>query len=45
VELVDDGTLRVEVERRVSLDELPGIHREAAAGGLRGKVIVIPGQN
>ena len=45
VGLVDDGTLRVEVERRVSLDELPGIHREAAAGGLRGKVIVIPGQN
>ena len=44
VALVDDGTLRVEVERRVALDELPEIHRQASLGELRGKVVVIPAQ-
>ena len=40
--LVDAGELTVEVARRVSLAELPEIHRQSAAGELRGKVIATP---
>jgi NADPH:quinone reductase-like Zn-dependent oxidoreductase len=40
--LVDSGELTVDVAQRVSLDELPEIHRLSAAGELRGKVVAIP---
>ncbi|MGN6425729.1 MAG: NADP-dependent oxidoreductase [Leifsonia sp.] len=42
VERVDAGELRVEVARRIPLAELPALHAEAADGGLRGKVVVVP---
>ncbi|MFB4354353.1 NADP-dependent oxidoreductase [Microbacterium sp. LS_15] len=42
VGLADAGVLTVEVTRRVSLDELPAVHAEAAEGRIAGKVIVIP---
>lgn len=42
VSLVDQGALSVEVTRRIPLDELPGLHAEAAAGRIAGKVIVLP---
>jgi NADPH:quinone reductase-like Zn-dependent oxidoreductase len=42
VAMVDSGALRIDVARRVSLPELPTIHAEAAAGTLRGKVIIAP---
>jgi NADPH:quinone reductase-like Zn-dependent oxidoreductase len=42
VALVDEGELRVDVARRVPLDELRGVHAGAAAGTLRGKVIAVP---
>lgn len=41
VALVDSGDLRVEVDRRVPLSELPAIHAQAAAGELRGKVVAV----
>jgi NADPH:quinone reductase-like Zn-dependent oxidoreductase len=41
VSLVDDGSLQVEVTRRIPLSELPGLHAEAAAGRVSGKVIVL----
>ena len=42
VDLVDRGELRVEVARRVPLDELPALHADAAAGALpSGKVVVV----
>ena len=41
VALVDRGELRVDVAERVPLSELPAIHAKAAAGALRGKVIVL----
>lgn len=40
--LVDDGSLEVEVTRRIPLAELPALHAEAAAGRIAGKVIVLP---
>lgn len=40
VAMVDRGELRVDVARRVPLAELPSVHAEAAAGTLRGKVVV-----
>jgi NADPH:quinone reductase-like Zn-dependent oxidoreductase len=40
--LVDAGELPVEVTRRIPLSELPGLHAEAAAGRVTGKVIVLP---
>ncbi len=40
--LVDGGDVRVEVSQRVPLTELPAIHEQAAAGTLRGKVVVLP---
>ncbi len=42
VDLVDTGALSIEVTRRIPLAELPGLHREAAAGRIAGKVIVTP---
>ncbi|PVY98004.1 NADP-dependent oxidoreductase [Actinomycetospora cinnamomea] len=41
VAMVDRGELRVDVDRRVPLAELPEVHAEAAAGTLRGKVVVL----
>ena len=40
--LVDDGTLEVEVTRRIPLSELAALHAEASAGRVAGKVIVLP---
>ncbi|QFZ17804.1 NADP-dependent oxidoreductase [Saccharothrix syringae] len=42
VALVDRGELRVDVAERVPLAELPEVHARAAAGSLRGKVVVLP---
>lgn len=42
VSLVDDGSLTVEVTRRISLPDLPALHAEAAADRIAGKVIVLP---
>lgn len=42
VSLVDDGSLTVEVGRRIALTDLPALHAEAAAGRITGKVIVLP---
>lgn len=42
VGLVDSGDLQVEVTRRISLTELPGLHAEAAEGRTAGKVVVVP---
>ncbi|WP_407361506.1 NADP-dependent oxidoreductase [Microbacterium sp. LBN7] len=42
VSLVDSGALRLEVTRRIPLEELPALHAEAAAGRIVGKVIVVP---
>jgi NADPH:quinone reductase-like Zn-dependent oxidoreductase len=41
VALVDRGELRVDVDRRVPLAELAGVHAEADAGALRGRVVVV----
>lgn len=42
VALVDAGELTVDVTERVPLSELPAVHARAAAGELRGKVVVVP---
>lgn len=42
VDLVEAGDLRIDVARRVPLAELTGVHAEADAGTLRGKVVVVP---
>ncbi|MGY1747541.1 NADP-dependent oxidoreductase [Blastococcus sp. SYSU D00695] len=42
VSLVDSGELQVEVARRIPLTDLPALHAEAAAGGIAGKVVVLP---
>ncbi|GAA4856721.1 NADP-dependent oxidoreductase [Actinomycetospora corticicola] len=42
VGLVERGELTVDVDRRVPLAELAGVHAEADAGTLRGKVVVVP---
>lgn len=39
---VERGELRLGVDRRVALADLPSIHAEADAGTLRGKVVVTP---
>ncbi|MDZ5660964.1 NADP-dependent oxidoreductase [Nocardioides sp. S-58] len=39
---VDRGELLVDVDERVSLEDLPAVHARAAAGRLRGKVVVTP---
>ena len=41
VAMVDRGELRIDVGRRVALAELATVHAEAAAGTLRGKVVVL----
>ncbi|MFF0910793.1 NADP-dependent oxidoreductase [Microbacterium enclense] len=42
VSLVDDGSLTVEVGRRIALTDLPALHAEAAVGRIAGKVVVLP---
>jgi NADPH:quinone reductase-like Zn-dependent oxidoreductase len=42
VALVDSGDLHVEIAQRVPLSELPGIHQQADAGRIHGKVVVVP---
>ncbi|PVE94097.1 NADP-dependent oxidoreductase [Microbacterium sp. TPD7012] len=42
VSLVDSGALRLEVTRRIPLEQLPALHAEAAAGRIVGKVIILP---
>ena len=42
VERIDNGDLTVDIAQRVPLSELPAIHASAAAGSLRGKIVVIP---
>jgi NADPH:quinone reductase-like Zn-dependent oxidoreductase len=42
VAMVDEGTLHVEVTRRIPLTELPALHAEAATGRVSGKVVVLP---
>ena len=42
VSLVDEGTLQVEVTRRIPLADLPALHAEAMAGRIAGKVVVLP---
>lgn len=42
VALVDNGDLHVEIARRVPLSELPGIHQQADAGRIHGKVVAVP---
>lgn len=42
VTLVERGELRIGVDRRVPLADLPAIHAEADAGTLRGKVVIVP---
>lgn len=42
VELLDAGELTLAPTRRVALADLPSVHAEAAAGTLRGKVVVLP---
>jgi NADPH:quinone reductase-like Zn-dependent oxidoreductase len=39
---IDAGELRLETPRHVPLAGLADVHREAASGGLRGKVVVVP---
>ena len=39
---VDRGTLVVDVAERVALADLASVHARAAAGGLTGKVVVVP---
>ena len=41
VSLVDDGSLTLEVTRRIPLAELPALHAEAAEGRITGKVVVL----
>jgi NADPH:quinone reductase-like Zn-dependent oxidoreductase len=40
--MVDRGELRVDIAERVPLAELPAVHARAAAGGLSGRVVVLP---
>jgi len=42
VDRVDRGELRVDVDERVTLADLPSVHARAASGQLRGKVVVTP---
>jgi NADPH:quinone reductase-like Zn-dependent oxidoreductase len=42
VSLVDAGELRLADSRKVGLGEVAAVHAEAAAGTLRGKVVVAP---
>lgn len=42
VALVDSGDVRVEIARRVPLQDLPALHEQAEAGQVHGKVVVVP---
>ncbi|THG30037.1 NADP-dependent oxidoreductase [Naasia lichenicola] len=42
VSMIDGGELRLEAPRRVPLGELIGIHAQADAGELRGKIVAVP---
>ncbi|WP_285114134.1 NADP-dependent oxidoreductase [Leifsonia sp. fls2-241-R2A-40a] len=42
VSLVDAGELRVQTAEQVPLSDLAAVHERAAAGTLRGKVLVVP---
>lgn len=42
VSLVDSGDLVIQVDKHVSLSELPSIHEQAAEGGVHGKVVATP---
>ena len=39
---VDADELTVDVARRVPLTELPDVHKSAADGTLKGKVVIVP---
>ena len=41
---VDRGELVVDVAERVALRDLPSVHARAAAGAVRGKVVVVVDQ-
>ncbi|MFI6076436.1 NADP-dependent oxidoreductase [Actinoplanes sp. NPDC051343] len=41
VTLIDSGRLRVDVDQRVPLAELPAVHAQAAAGALHGKAVIV----
>ena len=43
VAMVDAGELRVDVGERLPLAQLPAVHAQAVAGGLPGKVVLLPG--
>jgi NADPH:quinone reductase-like Zn-dependent oxidoreductase len=43
VKLVDAGTVRVDIAESRPLTELASVHRDAEAGHLRGKTILLPG--
>jgi NADPH:quinone reductase-like Zn-dependent oxidoreductase len=43
VAMVDAGELRVDVGERLPLAQLPAVHAHAVAGGLPGKVVLLPG--
>ncbi|WP_340681985.1 NADP-dependent oxidoreductase [Amycolatopsis coloradensis] len=42
VTLVDSGTITVEITERHLLSALASLHRRSEAGGIRGKVVVLP---
>jgi len=44
VKLVDAGAVRVDVAESRPLAELASVHREAEAGRLRGKTVLVPGR-
>jgi NADPH:quinone reductase-like Zn-dependent oxidoreductase len=41
VTLIDSGRLRLDVDQRVPLAELPAVHAQAAAGALHGKAVIV----
>lgn len=42
VRLVDSGNLSVDISERLSLSQLPEVHRRSERGDIRGKVILLP---
>ncbi|ONI77581.1 NADPH:quinone reductase [Kribbella sp. ALI-6-A] len=41
VAAVDQGEVRIDISRRIQLEDLPALHTEAANGGVSGKVVVL----
>ncbi|WP_432938867.1 NADP-dependent oxidoreductase [Kribbella sp. CA-253562] len=41
VAAVDRGDLRIDISRRIQLEDLPALHTEAAQGAVSGKVVVL----